>query len=204
MLVVWRCVCFVLVVLFYVGSWRYGWLPRFQNSFKIHPSKNTNLVTNNTKSFQNPSKIHPKSTKLVPRNRPKATLEASRQKRGTVVEKLTPFWRHFGDLGRHLGSTWVPRGSLNRAFWHQDTPKSWKMRPRIRHQKKVWFFDWILIGKCEIVNVVNSPKCFIYKHFGVFRTLCESWEVHWKLKLKQSSKCCKIVLVGYLGKAVSF
>ena len=46
----------------------------------------------------------------MPRNGPKATLEASRQKSETVLEELTPFWRHLGDFGRHLGFAWAPKG----------------------------------------------------------------------------------------------
>ena len=33
------------------------------------------------------------------------------------------FWRHLGDFGRHLGTSWAPRGSQNRPFWHQVAPK---------------------------------------------------------------------------------
>ena len=36
------------------------------------------------------------------------------------------FWRHLGDFGRHLGTSWAPSGSQNRPFWHQVAPKSKK------------------------------------------------------------------------------
>ena len=34
------------------------------------------------------------------------------------------FWHHLGDFGRHLGTSWAPRGSQNRPFWHQVAPKN--------------------------------------------------------------------------------
>ena len=46
-----------------------------------------------------------------------------------------PFWHHLGDFGRHFGTSWAPRGSQNRPFWHQVAPKTQKMSPRMRHQK---------------------------------------------------------------------
>ena len=33
-----------------------------------------------------------------------------------------PFWHHLGDFGRHFGTSWAPRGSQNRPFWHQVAP----------------------------------------------------------------------------------
>ena len=52
------------------------------------------------------------------------------------------FWRHLGDFGRpwadfgrHLGTSWAPRGSQNQPFWPQVTPKNQNMSPRMRHQK---------------------------------------------------------------------
>ena len=38
------------------------------------------------------------------------------------------FWRHLGDFGRHLGTSWAPRGSQNRPFWHQVAPKKSKKK----------------------------------------------------------------------------
>ena len=35
-----------------------------------------------------------------------------------------PFWHHLGDFGRHFGTSWAPRGSQNRPFWHQVAPKN--------------------------------------------------------------------------------
>ena len=52
---------------------------------------------------------------------------------------LVGFWRHLGDFGRLLGTSWAPRGSQNRPFWYEDAPKCRKMRSRMRHQKKYEF-----------------------------------------------------------------
>ena len=38
------------------------------------------------------------------------------------------FWHHLGDFGRHLGTSWAPRGSQNRPFWHQVAPKKSKKK----------------------------------------------------------------------------
>ena len=73
--------------------------------------------------------------KTVPRSSPKAISEMNPEKGVTIKMKMAAFWRHLGDFGRHLGPSWAPRGSQNRAFWHQVAPKSQKMRPRMRHQK---------------------------------------------------------------------
>ena len=34
------------------------------------------------------------------------------------------FRHHSDDFGRHLGTSWAPRGSQNRPFWHQVAPKN--------------------------------------------------------------------------------
>ena len=52
---------------------------------------------------------------------------------------LVGFWRHLGDFGRLLGTSWAPRGSQNLPFWYEDAPKCRKMRSRMRHQKKYEF-----------------------------------------------------------------
>ena len=58
------------------------------------------------------------------------------------------FWHHLGDFGRHFGTSWAPRGSQNRPFWHQVAPKTQKMSPRMRHQKmyenliEIWWKKW--------------------------------------------------------------
>ena len=53
----------------------------------------------------------------------KGTLEISHEKGQPGTKNCEAFWRHLGDFGCHLVSSWAPRGSQNRAFWHQDTPK---------------------------------------------------------------------------------
>ena len=53
----------------------------------------------------------------------------------TVEMNLAGLWRHLGDFGRHFGPSWAPRGSQNRAFWHQVVPKSIKMTSRGGYQE---------------------------------------------------------------------
>ena len=43
---------------------------------------------------------------------------------------FSDFWYYLGDFGRHFGPSWEPRGSPNRAFWHQVINKSRKMASR--------------------------------------------------------------------------
>ena len=66
---------------------------------------------------------------------PKNQRKKLSRKSATVFCARAAFWHHLGDFGRHFGTSWAPRGSQNRVFWHQVTPKSKKMRPRVRHQK---------------------------------------------------------------------
>ena len=123
------------------------------------------------------------------------------------------FWHHLGDFGRHLGTSWAPRGSQNRAFWHQVAPnkskkktiaKKWhrlliarcflaplgrfwapfgtqlgakglpkssflvpsrtkmlKNETQNEASKNIRNFDRNLMRKCEILDVLNLPKCFV-------------------------------------------
>ena len=82
---------------------------------------------NNAQIDTNSSKILPKSTKMVPRSLPKAISRASRFQAIRPAKFFHDFWRHLGDLGRHLAPSWPPRGSQNQAFWHQVALKSQKM-----------------------------------------------------------------------------
>ena len=204
--VVWRFVCFVLVVLFCFVSvpGGYGWWPRFHNSFKIHPPNNISLATNNTrkpsKSIHNPSKINQTGAQERSESDHGSKSAKKQDRLWETCAFLAPLGRFWVPFGIHLGAKGLPES----AILASRRAKKLKNEAQNKASEKVWFFDWIVVRKCEIVNVVNSPKCFIYKYFGVFSRLCESWEVHWTLKLKQSSKWCKIVLVGYLWKAVSF
>ena len=65
----------------------------------------------------------------------KTLLEIGKAILAARQTRFYDFRHHLGDFGRHLGPSWAPRGSQNRAFWHQVVPKSQKMRPRMRHQK---------------------------------------------------------------------
>ena len=47
------------------------------------------------------------------------------------------FWHHLGDFGRHLGTSWAPRGSQNRPFRHQVAPK--KQRKKLSRKSATGF-----------------------------------------------------------------
>ena len=53
-----------------------------------------------------------------------------------AVKELN-FGRRLGDFGCHLGPSWAPRGSQNRAFWHQVATKVGKMMSRKGCLKKL-------------------------------------------------------------------
>ena len=114
-------------------------LMTFLAIYKSYCKQIWNALKNDTKTHQNSSKIHPKSTEMVPRSVPKPSSEISRQNKFALLS----FFLHFGAtwtiLGAILGPSWAPRGSQNRAFWHQDAPKCRKMRSRMRHQKRYEF-----------------------------------------------------------------
>ena len=61
------------------------------------------------------------------------------------------FWHHLGDFGRHFGTSWAPRGSQNRPFWHQVAPKSQKKKYREKGERETRFFHlfgvvWRILG----------------------------------------------------------
>ena len=58
------------------------------------------------------------------------------------------FWHHLGDFGRHFGTSWAPRGSQNRPFWHQVAPTFLSYGKGGYHQS-FWepFGDtWLILG----------------------------------------------------------
>ena len=107
----------------------------FRNDAKIHP-----------KSIKNPSKID-QSGAQERQNRQNDVQERILEKGpfqdppggGRVQARTAPLGRHLGDFGRHFGHRWAPRGSQNRAFWHQEASKVGKMKSRMRHQKEYEF-----------------------------------------------------------------
>ena len=80
---------------------------------------------------------------MVPQERSKSDLGSKAFPERFLVPPsyafLVGFWRHLGDFGRLLGTSWAPRGSQNRPFWYEDAPKCRKMRSKMRHQKKYEF-----------------------------------------------------------------
>ena len=106
-------------------------------------------------------------------------LEASRLQ---VTKKTLNFPKQFGFLaslgrfgtpfGREVGATGVPISSML-------APGCLKMLKNEVPEgipEKTLFFDGILIGKCEVSKMLNSPKCFIYKHLGGFRCPGRNYE----------------------------
>ena len=73
-------------------------------------------IDNYVQIHQNSCKIHPKSTKMVPRNAPKATLGANWFEDPQKVFHADTFLQTFG-------ATWAILGAILRPAGHQGGPK---------------------------------------------------------------------------------
>ena len=109
-------------------------------------------------------KIRPRSTELVPTSVPKAILEAGRfleRSRGGPPSKFL----------KNFGTTWAILGAILGPAGRQGGPKieflGTKSHPNLKNEaqnaasKKIWNFDRHLMRKCEILDVLNPPKCFV-------------------------------------------
>ena len=90
------------------------------------------------------------------------------------------FYRHLVEFGRDFETSWGARGSPNRVFGHLVVPKSIETTTQGRLSEKAWNSDQQIFGKCKVLNVLNPPKCFIYKHLGGFRWFRKTGEIHEK------------------------
>ena len=84
-------------------------------------------LENDANIHPNSSQIHRKSSKIDqnggqehPEGELGSTLVGDPFSGTEAEQKLSLFWRHLGDFGRHLG----PRGCQNQEFWCQDAIKS--------------------------------------------------------------------------------
>ena len=133
------------------------------------------------KSFQtNHTKIHDFGVKGY-QNQPKGCPGELRKRSWKQVGSGTPksanarcaahaFGYHMGDLGRHFGYRWAPRGPKIKCFG-PGCAKISKHDIQNEASETICNFNGNLFGKCEFLNVLNPPKWFIYKHFGGFSTL---------------------------------
>ena len=134
-------------------------------------SGSVKIVRNQAKRVQNGYNMRPKWAKIEPKgNKKEATLFLNVIE-NSILEKGALGRSRLGGLVHFLVPSWAASGSQNPAFGHQVVPKSNKNDVQGRVSEKGWNFDWNLFGKCRFLNVLNPPKCFIYKHFGGFRWL---------------------------------
>ena len=164
-------------------------------------------------SHQNVTKIIRKSKILIPKG-------SKNQLKWCTGELRKLSWKQVGSgtpkkCQRQVRGTpfWVPFGWSWAPFWAplaaKGLPKSKVLAPGCskisKHDiqneasEKVWNLNWNLFGKCESLNVLHPPKCFICKHFGGFSTLPRNPTFHWKLLPKWCPKCFKIEPGGHLG-----
>ena len=93
----------------------------------------------------------------------------------------------------------VQKPSNHSSFLAPSPPKNYKNDVQGKVSENSWNFDQKPFGKCEFLNVLNPPKCFIYKHLGGFNTLWQNLKFHWKMMPKWYPKYSKTELGGYLG-----
>ena len=97
------------------------------------------------------------------------------------------FWRPLRDFGRHLVPSWAPRGSQNRAFWHQDAPKWQKMTSRMRHQKKYEFSIEFLSENMRFWRCWTLPNA-LYISISVVFADYDKIKIFMKIRAKMDSK----------------
>ena len=77
-----------------------------------------------------------------------------------------------------FGATWAILIAIQGPAGRQWGPKIHNFGISIKTQRngvqegvpeKYCFFNGFLCEKGEVLSVLNPPKCFIYKHLGVFR-----------------------------------
>ena len=83
-------------------------------------------------------------------------------------------WVPLGDFGRHVGTQLGAKGLPKSSFLAPSPPKNLKNYVQGKVLEKSWKVDQQIFRKCEFLNVLNPPKCFIYKHLGGFRRLRQS------------------------------
>ena len=133
-----------------------------------------------TSCGQSELKLSPKGTTRA-NVVPKCHRKFDSWKRGPRT--LTP-GRSSPPFGTQLGGKGLPKSS----FLVPSRPKINKNDVQGRVSEKCLDFDWNLFRRCKFLNVLNSPKCFISKHFGGFRWLWQNREFHENLWPNGSQK----------------
>jgi hypothetical protein len=73
------------------------------------------------------------------------------------------FWRHLGDLGRHFGPSWLPKGSQNHTFLHNilQKVKKWRHRNDTKKKREIWIENRSQNGRLgEAKPSVSLHTCF--------------------------------------------
>ena len=77
--------------------------------------------------------------------------------RDEINEFFAPLGRFWVSFGAQLGAKGLPKSS----FLAQSRTKISKNEAQNEASKNIWNFDWNLMRKCEILDVLNPPKCFV-------------------------------------------
>ena len=85
-------------------------------------------------------------------------------------------WAPLGRFWAPFGAELNAQGLRKSSFLASGCAKMSKNEVQNEASEKAWFFYWIEVGKCEILYVLDTPKCFVYKHFGGFRRLWQNLE----------------------------
>lgn len=112
---------------------------------------------------------------------------------------LEAFLCHLGDFRRHFGTQLGANGLPKSSFLAPSLPKVSQNDVQGRVLEKVWIVDGIWSGKYEFLNVLDPPKCFVYKHFGGFSRLRQILLIALKIMPKWCPICYRIKFAGTFG-----
>ena len=93
---------------------------------------------------------------------------------GSPSNSILRLLAHLGDFGRHLVPQLGAKGLPKSSFLAPSRTKISKNEAQNEASKNVWNFDRNLRRKCEILNVLNPPKYYVWRHSGGWRILWQS------------------------------
>ena len=125
-------------------------IPKFM---KIHPKS----IQNSWKFIPNPSKIDENGAQELSESDLGNESWKRRHHRDENGGLLAPLGRFGVPFGAQRGAKGEPKSSI--LVWRRI--KISKNEAENEASEKVSIFDWKIVRKCESLNVLNPPKCFV-------------------------------------------
>ena len=97
---------------------------------------------------------------------------------------LAPLGRFWAPFWAQLGAKGLPKSS----FLAPSRTKISKNEVQNEASKNIWNFDRNFMRKCEILDVLNPPKCFVWRHSGGWHILWQNRKFNEKVMPKWSQK----------------